>query len=256
MAGLPWFEMDVDFHEHPKARALQAALKEPLADAYLARLWAYCYRHATDRFPEDSAALVIEEAARWKGKPGVLFEALLKSRSLDRDGTEVVVHGVKERLAPHLAKRERDAENARLRRDGVARTSRRRRGDTEATPHEHPGDVAGDKDKDRDKDKIASEGSAASPAPARTQRAGGEGTKLGPLGTEVRAYCSAGLGYSLTPCDQARADRLEQLVEHFGGVQPAVDYVARTCRKRDVKPQSLSLVVDMLADAAGQGAPA
>lgn len=77
---------------------------------------------------------------------------------------------------------------------------------------------------------------------------------LGPLGVEVRARCSQGLGYSLSPCDQSRADRLEQLVEWFGGVDAAVGYVAATCRKRDVKPQSLSLVVDMLVDAAGQGA--
>jgi hypothetical protein len=96
------------------------------------------------------------------------------------------------------------------------------------------------------------------PRPHATRSDGGGrasgGTKLGPLGIALRAQCSSGLGYSLTPCDQARAARLEQLVEWFGGVDAAVGYVAATCRKRDVKPQSLSLVVDMLVDAAGQGA--
>jgi hypothetical protein len=251
MAGLPWFELDVDAFEHPKVRALQAALKEPLADAYLARLWAYCYRHAKDRFPDETAELVVEEAARWRGKAGALFAAMLKVGALDRDGGEVVVHGVEERLGPHLDHRTKAAARQRKRRSGLV-MSQPVPGDV---TRDVPSESRPDKDKDRDKDRIASERSTDSPDPARTQRAGG-GTRLGPLGAEVRARCAQGLGYSLAPCDQTRANRLEQLVEWFGGVDAAVGYVAATCRKRDVKPESLSLVVDMLADAAGQGVPA
>lgn len=155
MAGLPWFELDVDFHEHPKARALQAALREPLADAYLARLWAYCYRHATDRFPEETAALVVEEAARWRGKAGALFAAMLKVGSLDRDGAEVVVHGVDERLGPHLDHRTKAAARQRKRRAGLAPSQPDARDVTRDVTRESRPET--DKDKDRDKDKIVSE---------------------------------------------------------------------------------------------------
>ena len=77
MAGLPWFELDTDFHDSPKVRALCARLREPLADAYVARLYAYCYRHARDRYEAETAEEVIEEAARWRGKRGGLLGAFL-----------------------------------------------------------------------------------------------------------------------------------------------------------------------------------
>ena len=67
MAGLPWFELDVDFPESPKCLALAHRLKEPLAEAYLVRLWAYCYRHATDRFKGEAAPSAVEGVARWRG---------------------------------------------------------------------------------------------------------------------------------------------------------------------------------------------
>lgn len=120
MAGLPWFELDVDFSDHPKCLALAARLKEPLAEAYVARVWAYCYRHATDRLEGEAAPEIVEAAARWRGKPGVLVEALLAVRLLRREGTDLVVHGVAERLEPHLAKRAKDAERQRERREKAA----------------------------------------------------------------------------------------------------------------------------------------
>jgi hypothetical protein len=120
MAGLPWFELDVDFHEDPKVRALASRLREPLADAYVARVSAYCYRHARDRFDPEVAAETLEEAARWKGRRGVLFDALFAVDVLEREAGKVVVHGVRDRLAPHLAKRESDAERQRRRRNKAA----------------------------------------------------------------------------------------------------------------------------------------
>jgi hypothetical protein len=116
MAGLPWFELDVDFHESPKVRALATRLREPLADAYVARVYAYCYRHARDRFDPEVASETLEEAARWKGRRGVLFDALFAADILERVAGKVVVHGVEERLGPHLAKRLTDAERQRRRR--------------------------------------------------------------------------------------------------------------------------------------------
>lgn len=152
MAGLPWFELDTDFSESPKVRALCARLREPLADAYVSRIYAYCYRHARDRFEVATAEEVIEEAARWKGKRGALLAALESVHVVDRDGSEVVVHGVADRLAPHLAKRTRDAERMAERRNLVARTSPLRSRDVAEKSRERRNDVAGDKDKDKDID--------------------------------------------------------------------------------------------------------
>jgi hypothetical protein len=157
MAGLPWFELDVDFHESPKVRALASRLREPLADAYIARVYAYCYRHARDRFDPEVAAETIEEAARWKGRRSVLFDALFAVEVLKREAGKVVVHGVADRLAPHLAKREADAERQRRRRTKAAVSIGRPPGVTpDVTRDNHP-DVTResrrDKDKDRDKDR-------------------------------------------------------------------------------------------------------
>jgi hypothetical protein len=120
MAGLTWFELDVDFHEDPKIKALCSRLRNPLADSYVSRLYAYCYKHAIDRFPPESASDTIEDVARWRGRRGVLFDALFATEVLERDAGRVVVHGVEKRLGPHLAKRQVDAERQRKHRDKVA----------------------------------------------------------------------------------------------------------------------------------------
>lgn len=150
MAGLPWFEMDVGFHDSPKVKALSARLREPLADAYVARIYAYCYRHAKERFDPHDAAVTLEDAAVWRGRRGALVDTLFAVGILERDGAKVVVHGVADRLGPHIAKRLADAKRQRDRRTKVA-TSIGRHAD-------RPRDVArddlresrGDKDKDRD----------------------------------------------------------------------------------------------------------
>ena len=119
MAGLTWFELDVDFHDDPKIKALCSRLRNPCADSYVSRLYAYCYKHATDRFPPESASDSIEDICRWKGRRGFLFDALFAVEVLERDG-KVVVHGVRDRLAPHIAKREADRIRIAEKRDKVA----------------------------------------------------------------------------------------------------------------------------------------
>lgn len=141
MAGLPWFELDVDMPDDPKVNGLAERLRQPLAGWYVVRLYAYCYRFARDAYEGPGASATIEKACGWKGKTGVLLSALESEGFIDREGERLVVHGVSERLAPHLAKRTRDAERMAERRANVARTSPR-----------HSSDVAGDKDKDKDRD--------------------------------------------------------------------------------------------------------
>jgi hypothetical protein len=152
MAGLPWFELDTDFHESPKVRALASRLREPLADAYVARLYAYCYRHARDRFDPEVAAETLEEAARWRGRRGVLFDALFAVGVLEREAGKVVVHGVAERLAPHLAKRIGDAERQQRRRDKLMMSGKKTRDVTGGVTRDVTRESQRDKDKDRDRE--------------------------------------------------------------------------------------------------------
>jgi hypothetical protein len=76
--------------------------------------------------------------------------------------------------------------------------------------------------------------------------AGRARVKIGPLGSELRLLVEQGLGHGLIPCSQPEADELEGLIESFGGVDPAKDFVASTCRKRSTDPQSMAWVVTVL----------
>jgi hypothetical protein len=149
MAGLPWFELDVDMPDDPKCVCLGSRLKNPLAFGYVVRLYAYCYRHGTDAFTGPGAAETVEEAARWKGRAGVLLAALEAEGFIDRGEDSLVVHGVGNRLGPHLAKLERDRVRAQERRDAAEKSLRRPR-DVHATTARLSDDVHGDRDRDRD----------------------------------------------------------------------------------------------------------
>lgn len=142
MSGLPWFELDTNMPDDPKCLALAARLGEPLAEAYVVRLYAYCYRHATSRL---RSANVVETSCGWRGDVRVLFDALLAEGFLDATPEgDFEVHGVMARLGPHLAKRERDR----------VRMAKRRlkatKGITGKESRERRPNVAGDKDKDKD----------------------------------------------------------------------------------------------------------
>jgi hypothetical protein len=167
MAGLTWFELDTDFHDSPKVKALCSRLRQPLADSYVSRLYAYCYRHATDRFPPESAPDTIEDIARWKGRRGVLFDALFAVEVLERDAGRVVVHGVAERLGPHLAKKLGDAERQKRHREKVTASIGRNAGSNGPVTRDVTRESQGnqDKDIDRDKDQEVSETASQSEAP-------------------------------------------------------------------------------------------
>lgn len=141
MPGLPWFELDTDFAENPKIRALASRLREPLADAYVARLYAYCYRQCIDRLEPDVAAETLEDAVRWKGRRGVLFDAWHAVGILEREAGKVVVHGVGERLAPHVASRVAAAERQRRRRQKVAKSPNMPSSVTPSVTRDVTGDV-------------------------------------------------------------------------------------------------------------------
>lgn len=115
-----WFEHDVDLHDDPKVKALANRLREPLAEAYVTRVYGYCYKHVIDRFDAEIAREIIEDAARWRGRRGVLFDALFACGFLERDCQKIIVHGVGARLAPHIARQAASKERQRKHREKLA----------------------------------------------------------------------------------------------------------------------------------------
>jgi hypothetical protein len=81
---------------------------------------------------------------------------------------------------------------------------------------------------------------------SQPMHAGRARVKIGPLGSELRLLVEQGLGHGLIPCSQPEADELEGLIESFGGVDPAKDFVASTVRKRSTDPQSMAWIVTVL----------
>lgn len=104
-----WFEVEVGYADGPRMVDLAMRLKNPLAEAYPMRLWAYCYDQEVCRFSGPAAVATVERAARWRGKAGALVAVLLETGHLDRDGDALVVHGVGKRLD---AARKRQADSA------------------------------------------------------------------------------------------------------------------------------------------------
>jgi hypothetical protein len=122
MAGLPWIEVDTDMPEHPKSLRMAVMLKEPLAFAYVIRLFCYCGRSNVEgRFEGSEAADTIEAVVGWRGKPGRFVEVAAAVGYLDKTPHGFVVHDWRDRAAPHIAKRTKDAERQRIRRANAAK---------------------------------------------------------------------------------------------------------------------------------------
>jgi hypothetical protein len=242
MAGLPWIPLAVDFPDSRKAVALGVALGNPLAWAYVVRLWTWAARNAQDgRVEGPDAVAVIEHAACWNGSPGAFVEAASLPHIALLDHTErgFSVHDWADHCGAHVEKREKD--RARMR-----ASRKRNRSRTVREPSTH---VPGEREKETERE---TEIPHVLPMPAR-RRAGGEG-KLGPLASELRLRVEQGLNHGLIPLgSQAEADELEQLVEAFGGVEVALAFVAGTCRKRDADPQSMAWMLTVLRPSAGIG---
>lgn len=94
-----WLKVYADLPDNPKSIRLGALLEENNAHVYPLNLWCWATRQAPDgiiRAPT-AAALprMVEEAARWRGPPGLLFKALLGVGWLDaleRPVKRVAIH--------------------------------------------------------------------------------------------------------------------------------------------------------------------
>jgi hypothetical protein len=176
MAGLTWFELDVDMPADPKCAALGVRLRNPLAFGYVVRLYAYCYRFALDRFVGSGGQATIEAACGWRGKAGVLVAALVAEKFLEPGGEALVVHGVAARLTPHLAARRHAAERQKRRRDKAAESLARHLSVGRDVTRDARVSHTDDSNRDLNTSSLRSEGAppAASPAEPGSAAGGGE----------------------------------------------------------------------------------
>lgn len=146
MAGLPWIPLAVDFPDSRKAVALGVALQNPLAWAYVVRLWTWCAKNAQDgRVEGPDAVTVVEHAAGWNGSPGALVEAASLPHIALLDATEkgFSVHDWSDHCGAHVEKREKD----RLR---MRRARKKNRSRTLREPSAH---VPGERERERETEK-------------------------------------------------------------------------------------------------------
>lgn len=164
MAGLPWIPLSVDFPDSRKAVALGVALQNPMAWAYIVRLWTWAAKNAQDgRIEGPDSVAVIEHAAGWNGSPGSLVEAasLPHIALLDVIDRGFAVHDWADHCGAHVEKREKD--RARMRRSRKANRSR-----TVREPSAHvPGEREREIEKERETEKTLE-----APPPARAREAG------------------------------------------------------------------------------------
>lgn len=128
--GYSWYRVDSAFVRHPKTLALKVELNNPLADAYINRLWAWAQVYAPSG--RISAALIggLESELGWTGSSGSLAAALEKTGWLDRVGNDFEVHDWADLQGFHVKKAKKDADKKRKRRARAsARTDNGRRSD-------------------------------------------------------------------------------------------------------------------------------
>lgn len=122
--GYSWYRVDSSMLRHPKMIALKAELCQPLADAYVNRLWAWTQVYAPGgRF---GANLVrgLESELLWTGSEGSLAAALEKTGWLERIGDEYEVHDWADFQGYWVKKSKKDADKKRKRRSRMsARTA-------------------------------------------------------------------------------------------------------------------------------------
>ncbi len=103
-------------YQHPKALALCAELDEPLADAYVTRLWSWAQRYAPDGRISARTSTQLESALGWRGSITVLVSALVKCGWLDEVSDALLVHDWADHQAYFAEKAKKDANKKRQRR--------------------------------------------------------------------------------------------------------------------------------------------
>jgi hypothetical protein len=134
-AGLDWLKVSVDLADHKKSLHLAALLNEPLAFAYLIRLWSWCGKgNAMDGIIRGMSAecprnvrgmsadvpwnVLVESAVAWRGDSGQLADALVTAGWLDPIEGGVKVHDWDEHAGAFIQKAEKERARKRAKRNG------------------------------------------------------------------------------------------------------------------------------------------
>lgn len=130
-----WFRVNADVVDHPKTLALRAELQEPLADAYVTRLWSWAHRYAPTGRINGAHTAQLETVLGWRGPAQALVGALEKTGWLERDLDSFQVHDWHDHQGVYVEKANRDADLKRKqRRQNGARTARAARSNGAQTP--------------------------------------------------------------------------------------------------------------------------
>lgn len=117
---MSWCRLDSDYLRHPKTVALCALLDDPEADRYLARLWSWAAGNCpTGILPAAHARFDFELAARWRGPPGRLFDALVDCRLVDIVQGQALIHDWSVINGHHLRESKRKSERRWLNPEGA-----------------------------------------------------------------------------------------------------------------------------------------
>ncbi len=111
-----WFRVDGSFVLHPKTLALCEALKEPLADAYVTRLWSWVHCYAPTGHIPSRVTGQIESALRWRGEPNLLIKTMTEVGWLEPVSDGFLVHDWADYQAVFAQKAKKDAAKKRQRR--------------------------------------------------------------------------------------------------------------------------------------------
>lgn len=140
-----WVRIDGTLPRHRKTVDLRARIGEMQVEAYLQRLWLWCYDNADDGLIRglDQAGM-IEAAADWRGDAGKLANALIESGFVDRapDG-QLSIHDWEEHNGKYIKKAKKDAARVRKTREKFKKDAEREYAKRRRTVREQPLDVCG-----------------------------------------------------------------------------------------------------------------
>jgi hypothetical protein len=125
-----WFRVDAAMADHPKIALLEADLGNPLAGWYVIRCWSWLVRYAARGRLPAALAPQLEAAARWRGEPGELVRAFVRTGLLDKtsrdpENNDLEWHDWWEKQGALVEKSMKDAALKRQKRraDGACRAS-------------------------------------------------------------------------------------------------------------------------------------
>jgi len=254
MAGLPWIKVWTAVRDHPKVQRLERELGIKDGLGVVVRLWCWTADyHPGGEFPE-ADGVTAAKAARGdatKRSPADVLDAMVAAGLLDRVPGGLRVHDWDDMQTRHVEAEDRRkalaAERQARWRDRHSVTSNGSRNASRNGDVTDP--IVTEREREREKERETENNPSPCPPVSVLPlgAGGGERTRLGPLGSELRKRVEEGIGHGLGPCTQARADVLEAAIEAHGGVDAAHAFIASTYRTGKSEPRTVGWLAEVLA---------